>query len=101
MNVLANRADIGIVTGDILVNGRERLDNFQRQTGYVQQQDIHLPTSTVREALRYSAMLRQPFDVPKQEKLDYVEEVIHLLEMEKYADAVVGEPGLGMHPVSF
>lgn len=79
-----------------MINGRERLNNFQRQTGYVQQGDIHLSTSTVREALVFSAFLRQPFEVSKQEKLDYVDEIIHLLEMEKYADAVVGEPGLGI-----
>ena len=85
-----------MVTGDILVNGRDRPNSFQRQTGYVQQQDIHLLTSTVREALQFSALLRQPESVPKQEKLDYVEEIIKLLEMEQYAGAVVGVPGEGI-----
>jgi ATP-binding cassette subfamily G (WHITE) protein 2 (PDR) len=56
--------------------------------GYVQQQDLHLNTSTVREALRFSAMLRQPSHVSKQEKLDYVEQILALLEMTEYADAV-------------
>ena len=87
-----------MVTGDILVNGRDRPNSFQRQTGYVQQQDIHLLTSTVREALQFSALLRQPESVPKQEKLDYVEEIIKLLEMEQYAGAVVGVPGEGNFP---
>ncbi|KXH52374.1 ABC-2 type transporter [Colletotrichum salicis] len=31
-----------------------------RKTGYVQQQDLHLHTSTVREALNFSALLRRP-----------------------------------------
>jgi ABC-type multidrug transport system ATPase subunit len=87
---------VGVVKGDIFVNGRNRPNSFQRQTGYVQQQDIHLLTSTVREALQFSALLRQPASVPKQEKLDYVEEVIKLLEMEQYSGAVVGVPGEGM-----
>ena len=51
--------------------------------------------TTVREALRFSAILRQPAHVSRQEKLDYVEEVIKLLGMETYADAVVGVPGEG------
>ncbi|KAG4411809.1 hypothetical protein IFR04_015054 [Cadophora malorum] len=97
LNTLANRHDVGVVTGDILVNGRDRPNSFQRQTGYVQQQDIHLLTSTVREALQFSALLRQPESVPKQEKLDYVEEIIKLLEMEQYAGAVVGVPGEGLN----
>ena len=63
--------------------------------GYVQQQDLHLPTSTVREALQFSALLRQPPSVSRAEKLAYVEEVIRLLEMQDYAGAVVGVPGEG------
>ena len=47
--------------------------------GYVQQQDLHLETSTVREALRFSAILRQPKSVSKKEKYDYVEEVIKVV----------------------
>jgi ATP-binding cassette, subfamily G (WHITE), member 2, PDR len=45
-------------------------------SGYAQQQDVHLPTSTVREALRFSAVLRQPRSVPLQEKYNHVEDVI-------------------------
>jgi ABC-type multidrug transport system ATPase subunit len=87
---------MGVITGDILVNGLSRGKSFQRTTGYVQQQDIHLETSTVREALRFSAVLRQPTAVSMQDKVDYVEEVINLLEMGPYADAVIGVPGKGM-----
>lgn len=86
---------MGVITGSMLVNGRERDASFQRKTGYVQQQDLHLSTSTVREALNFSALLRQPAKVPRKEKLAYVEDVIKLLDMEEYADAVVGVPGEG------
>lgn len=86
---------MGVVTGEMLVDGQQRDISFQRKTGYVQQQDLHLETSTVREALRFSALLRQPDHVSKDEKFDYVEEVLKLLEMDEYADAVVGVPGTG------
>lgn len=95
LDVLATRVTMGVVSGEMLVDGRPRDQSFQRKTGYVQQQDLHLYTTTVREALRFSAMLRQPAHVSRQEKLDYVEEVIKLLGMEAYADAIVGVPGEG------
>jgi hypothetical protein len=39
--------------------------------------------------------MRQPSRVSRKEKLAYVEEVIKLLGMEAYADAIVGVPGDG------
>ena len=97
LDTLASRVTMGVVTGQMMVNGQQRDSGFQRKTGYVQQQDLHLATSTVREALNFSALLRQPKSVPKKEKLEYVEEVIKVLEMESYADAVVGVPGEGLN----
>ncbi|KAM0809867.1 putative ABC transporter domain-containing protein [Seiridium cardinale] len=95
LDVLADRVTMGVVTGDMLVDGHPKNMAFQRQTGYVQQQDLHLETSTVREALRFSAILRQPATVSIAEKHAYVEEVIDLLDMEAYAEAVIGVPGEG------
>ncbi|WVQ84194.1 hypothetical protein IAT38_006345 [Cryptococcus sp. DSM 104549] len=97
LDVLATRVTMGVVTGEMLVDGEQRDISFQRKTGYVQQQDLHLETSTVREALRFSAVLRQPHKVPKAEKYEYVEQVLELLEMTAYADAVVGVPGTGLN----
>ncbi|KAL2271986.1 hypothetical protein VTJ83DRAFT_1357 [Remersonia thermophila] len=97
LDVLARRTTVGVVTGDMLVNGRIVGADFQRQTGYVQQQDLHLDTATVRESLRFSALLRRPPSVPVAEKYAFVEEVIKILGMEEYADAVVGVPGSGLN----
>lgn len=116
LDVLASRTTVGVVTGDILVDAAPRKSSelaqieyatnvnnstgdgsFQRKTGYVQQQDLHLPTATVRETLQFSALLRQPARYSKQEKLDYVENVISMLEMQSCADAVVGIPGEGLN----
>lgn len=81
----------------MLVDGQLRDSSFQRKTGYAQQQDLHLDTATVREALEFSALLRQPPNFTRQEKLDYVSQVINLLNMEDYADAVVGVLGEGLN----
>jgi ATP-binding cassette subfamily G (WHITE) protein 2 (PDR) len=97
LDCLADRINMGVITGEMLVDGHHRDSSFQRKTGYVQQQDLHLATTTVREALNFSALLRQPAHVPREEKLAYVDEVIKLLEMDEYADAVVGVPGEGLN----
>lgn len=89
LDVLATRVTMGVITGEMLVDGRQRDSSFQRKTGYVQQQDLHLQTTTVREALTFSALLRQPASVPRKEKVEYVDEVIKLLDMHDYADVSV------------
>jgi ATP-binding cassette subfamily G (WHITE) protein 2 (PDR) len=97
LDALATRTTMGVITGEMLVDGQIRDQSFQRKTGYVQQQDLHLSTSTVREALNFSALLRQPGHISRKDKLAYVDEVIKLLEMEQYAEAVVGVPGEGLN----
>ncbi|KAH3918759.1 hypothetical protein HBI56_024090 [Parastagonospora nodorum] len=97
LDCLATRTTMGVITGEMLVDGKPRDDSFQRKTGYAQQQDLHLSTSTVREALTFSALLRQPAHVSRKEKIEYVQEVIKLLDMTEYADAVVGVPGEGLN----
>ena len=97
LDTLANRVTTGVITGDVFVNGRPTDESFQRSTGYCQQQDLHGRTQTVREALTFSAYLRQPYKVPKKEKDEYVEKIIDLLEMRSYADALVGVTGEGLN----
>lgn len=83
-----------------MIDGRPRDPGFQRRTGYAQQRDLHLPTTTVREALTFSAVLRQSRNVSHADKVAYVDEVIRILGMEAYADAVVGVPGEGKEPLN-
>lgn len=97
LNVLAQRVDTGVVRGEFNVAGQSLARSFQASTGYCQQQDIHLETTTVREALRFSAVLRQPAQVSLSSKYDYVEQVITLLEMDAWAEAIVGDVGQGLN----
>ncbi|KAK3823093.1 MAG: ABC-2 type transporter-domain-containing protein [Benniella sp.] len=98
LDVLAQRKSIGTVTGKVEVDGLPLRRDFQRTTGYCEQLDVHVPECTVREALRFSAYLRQPAEVSETEKDAYVEEIIHILEMENIADAMIGttESGEGI-----
>lgn len=97
LDCLADRTSMGVIYGEIFVNGQVRGKSFQRNIGYVQQQDLHLSTTTVREALNFSALLRQPASVPRSEKLAYVDEVISLLDMQEYSEAVIGVLGEGLN----
>ena len=97
LNCLAQRINFGVVTGDFLVDGRPLPKSFQRATGFAEQMDIHEPTATVREALQFSALLRQPKEVPKKEKYDYCERIIDLLEMRPIAGATIGRIGEGLN----
>lgn len=90
LNVLAQRVTTGVVTGDMFVNGQAIPRDFRSQTGYCQQLDVHLPSATVREALLFSAKLRQPPSVPIAEKEAYVEECLRMCDLEAYAEASVG-----------
>ncbi|KAI0900478.1 ABC-2 type transporter [Annulohypoxylon nitens] len=97
LNTLAQRINFGVVTGDFLVDGRPLPKSFQRATGFAEQLDIHEPTATVREALQFSALLRQPKEVSKKEKYEYCETIIDLLEMQDIAGATIGVVGEGLN----
>jgi ABC-type multidrug transport system ATPase subunit len=95
LDVLARRKTIGKIDGHIYMNGENLADDFERLTGYCEQMDVHNPNATVREALQFSAYLRQPAHVPKKEKDAYVEQILELLEMDKIGDALIGDLGEG------
>ncbi|KAL0959811.1 hypothetical protein HGRIS_011492 [Hohenbuehelia grisea] len=94
LDVLAKRIRVGVVSGEEYVNGHALPENFQAQTGYCQQMDTHVLTDTVREALLFSAKLRQPASVPLSEKRAYVETCLKMCGLEAMADAIVGSLGV-------
>lgn len=96
LDVLADRKTTGVIGGERLIEGKPINVSFQRQCGYAEQQDIHEPMCSVREALRFSAYLRQSHDIAQADKDQYVEDIIELLEMHDIADAIIGYPGFGL-----
>ncbi|KAG2067263.1 hypothetical protein BDR04DRAFT_1105294 [Suillus decipiens] len=94
LNVLAQRAGVGVITGERFYGGQPLPVDFQAQTGYCQQLDTHLPEATVREAVLFSANLRQPQSVPFAEKEAYVDKCLQMCGLEDHADAIVGSLGV-------
>jgi ATP-binding cassette subfamily G (WHITE) protein 2 (PDR) len=98
LNVLAGRVSSGSLSGDIQINDQLRPPNFQRKVGYVQQFDTHDPTTTVREAVRFSSILRQSASISVSKRIEYSEHVLHILEMQDFSNAIFGVPGEGRSP---
>ncbi|KAI9457777.1 hypothetical protein BJY52DRAFT_1416667 [Lactarius psammicola] len=73
LDVLAQRKNIGVVSGDILVDRRPL--------------DVYF-TSGMRMAMRLSAYLRKPFHVPKEEWDGCIEDMLELLEIQDLSEAL-------------
>ncbi|PGH13712.1 hypothetical protein AJ80_06217 [Polytolypa hystricis UAMH7299] len=96
LDVLAQRKTDGTINGSVMVDGRPLPVSFQRMAGYCEQLDVHEPFATVREALEFSALLRQSRDTPREEKLKYVDTIVNLLELHDLADTLIGSIGNGL-----
>jgi ATP-binding cassette subfamily G (WHITE) protein 2 (SNQ2) len=94
LNTLAQRQTVGVMSGEMLVDGHKLGVEFQRGTGFCEQMDQHDGTQTIREALEFSALLRQEYSVPRNEKLAYVDKIINLLELNELQDAIVSSLGV-------
>ncbi|KAI8956585.1 P-loop containing nucleoside triphosphate hydrolase protein [Daldinia sp. FL1419] len=75
-------------SGTTTFNGQEGVHSVRH--AYVMQQDILLPTLTVRETLQYSADLRLPPPTTKEERMRIVEEVILELGLKDCANTRIG-----------
>ncbi|QRV93619.1 ABC transporter [Ceratobasidium sp. AG-Ba] len=77
--------------GEILFNGRPMDRNSRSQVAFVEQEDdYHLPALTVRETLRYAAILRLPRNMTRKHKIARAEEVMKMLGLDVCADNLVG-----------
>ncbi|ODH46921.1 hypothetical protein GX48_07006 [Paracoccidioides brasiliensis] len=90
LTVLTQRQNTGTLTGDLMIDGEVPDMTFRRKIGYCQQMDLQDGTSTIREAFEFSALLRQGYDVPRQEKLAYVDTILQTLGLMELQDAVIG-----------
>ncbi|GLE09956.1 hypothetical protein PINS_up021901 [Pythium insidiosum] len=90
MDVIARRKTGGSMRGKVLLNGYEATDTaIRRATGYCEQMDVHAESATFREAIEFSAFLRQGADVPDEVKHETVQDCLELLGLEPIADRMV------------
>ncbi|KAI4141211.1 MAG: hypothetical protein L6R39_005470, partial [Caloplaca ligustica] len=76
------------ITGNTLYNGDSHISKIR--SAYVMQNDVLVPTLTVRETLRYAAELRLPPPTTSDERRQVVEDVILELGLKECADTRIG-----------
>lgn len=94
LNLLAGRITANPnahVTGSVLVNGQPRdYSTFKKIAAYVLQDDDMFGELTVREQIKYAAMLRLPSSISQERKMLRVDNVIQELGLAKVADTLIG-----------
>ncbi|KAI0086907.1 P-loop containing nucleoside triphosphate hydrolase protein [Irpex rosettiformis] len=73
--------------GQILFNGVAMASKKRMRSVY---DDYHLPALTVRETLRYAAMIKLPSSISRKTKLARAEEVLTMLGLKECANVLVG-----------
>lgn len=90
LNMMAGRMESSRlkVAGSTTFNGVSDISSIG--SAYVMQEDILIPTLTVRETLQYAAELRLPPPMTAAERRDIVEDVILELGLKECADTRIG-----------
>lgn len=90
LDTLAGRLSKNVVmTGNIFFNGKKRKLGYG-DVAYVTQEDILLGTLTVRETISYSAQLRLPSSMTKDELDSIVDATILEMGLQDCADRLIG-----------
>ncbi|KAI3466139.1 hypothetical protein Pfo_022802 [Paulownia fortunei] len=84
----------GHLAGSMTYNGKPFTNAMKRNTGFVTQDDILYPHLTVTETLVYTALLRLPRTLTKDEKAAHAEAVITQLGLSRCRNSVIGGPFL-------
>ncbi|KAI8984711.1 P-loop containing nucleoside triphosphate hydrolase protein [Mycotypha africana] len=94
LDILAKRTKAGVSSGSIYLNG-QTLDHshYKKLIGYVDQEEVMIPTLTVYETILYSALLRLPKSMSQAAKKYRVMEVMQELGIDAIKDAKIGQPG--------
>lgn len=81
----------GKLSGTITFNGKPFSNSMKRNTGFVTQDDVMYPHLTVTETLVYTALLRLPSSITKEEKVTHAQDVITQLGLTKCKNSIIGD----------
>ncbi|CAN8326112.1 unnamed protein product [Cochlearia groenlandica] len=84
----------GKLTGNISYNNKPFSKGVKRSTGFVTQDDALYPNLTVTETLVFTALLRLPNYLKRQEKIKQAEAVVTELGLDRCKDTIIGGPFL-------
>ncbi|KAL7159756.1 hypothetical protein ABFS83_01G049200 [Erythranthe nasuta] len=92
LTALGGRRLSGKFSGKITYNDRPFSGSTKRRTGFVAQDDVLYPHLTVFETLLFTALLRLPKTLPKDEKTRHVENIISELGLDRCRTSMIGGP---------
>ncbi|KAF8403409.1 hypothetical protein HHK36_011512 [Tetracentron sinense] len=90
LNLLGGRLSGPVIGGSITYNDQPYSKFLKRRIGFVTQDDVLFPHLTVRETLTYTALLRLPKTLTKQQKEEQAMAVICELGLERCQDTMIG-----------
>ncbi|XP_043694384.1 ABC transporter G family member 9 [Telopea speciosissima] len=82
----------GHLGGTITYNGQPFSNPMKRNTGFVTQDDVLYPHLTVIETLVFTALLRLPNSLTREEKIMHAEAVITQLGLSRCKNSIIGGP---------
>lgn len=88
LNTLAGRTPAG-VTGNIWFNNQPYDENFKHQLAYVLQEDLFFESLTVKQQLTYTALLRLPETLTRQDKITHVNDIIEQFHLQTCANTPI------------
>jgi ABC-type multidrug transport system ATPase subunit/ABC-type multidrug transport system permease subunit len=95
LDILACKNKGGFISGDLYVNGKKLISQkefeiFKNSIGFVNQDDIMIPTLTVYETVLNSALLRLPNSMAFKAKQSKVLQILKELKISHIKDMLIG-----------
>jgi len=90
LNLLSGKVDR--TSGIIKINGEEReMCEFKDVIGFAPQVDTMHRNLTVEDIIIHNALMRLPVNMSKEEKLQRVDDVLEVLEIDHVRDTIIGD----------
>ncbi|KAF3576038.1 hypothetical protein DY000_02032915 [Brassica cretica] len=90
LNVLGGRINHQNMGGSVSYNDKPYSKHLKTRIGFVTQDDVLFPHLTVKETLTYTALLRLPKTLTKQQKEQRAINIIQELSLERCQDTMIG-----------
>ncbi|KAF7803509.1 ABC transporter G family member 9-like [Senna tora] len=92
LTALGGRLNGAITSGSITYNDKPFSKQVKQNMGYVAQNDVFYPHLSVTETLVFTALLRLPSSLTKQDKISHVQAIMNELDLNHCKDAIMGGP---------
>ncbi|EZA53360.1 Protein white [Ooceraea biroi] len=95
LNTLTFRSTRGVLMSGLMAANGQRISPgvLTSRMAYVQQDDLFVGTLTVMEHLMFQAMVRMDRQIPREQRIKRVNEVVDELALSKCRNTVIGVPG--------